>query len=285
MNDQQGQIPQWPQYQSGNISSQQHTQHPQYVIPPVPDYVSPQQSQWPPSHYPQQPPSQPLSPQLMQPFPPQMTNKIHTKKKIGFITVSAIILTLIFVLGIAVGANLKGSSNPGLPPSTSIPSTSSASSNTLPPTQEPTSPPTPIPTPIQMSPAKVGDTITDNNIVCTLISVKLLPDDGIIVPKAGDIFIVVHIKLINKSSIDFQYYDIDFKGKSGSGNTTDPQSVPPSTYTANNLIDTGTLSPGGTQQGDIVIEVPGGDHKAELVWQPGSFINSNTTDNLWNLGL
>src|SRR5216683_5040423 len=98
MDDQQGQNPQWLRYRSGNTPSQkpsyehlqweqqspqQHTQHPQYVTPPVPNYVSPQQPQWPPQQYPhqlqhddhpqlsqyppqyasqwQQPPSQPLS--------------------------------------------------------------------------------------------------------------------------------------------------------------------------------------------------------------------------------
>jgi hypothetical protein len=221
----------------------------------------------------------------MQPIPPQIRNKKHSKKKIGFIIGSAIILTITFVLGIALGTNLKNSSNPGLSSSTSVPSNSTSSLNSLTPTQVVTSLPTPIPTPIQASPAKVGDTITMNNVACTLVSVKFIPDDGISVPKAGDIFVVIHLKLINNSTNDFDYLPTDFKGKSGSGNVTDPLPIAPNTYTANNYIGIGTLSPGGTLEGDIVIEVPRGDHKAELVWQPVSFINSNTTDNVWNLGL
>jgi len=221
----------------------------------------------------------------MQSIQPQITSKKHAKKKIGFITASAIILTLTFVLGIAVGANLKGSSTSGHSSSTSVSSNSTTSLNSLTPTLIATSLPTPIPTPMQASPAKVGDTITMNNVACTLVSVKFIPDDGINVPKAGDIFVVIHLKLINSNNNDFDYLTQDFKGKSGSGNVTNPLPIAPNTYTANNYIGYGTLSPGGTLLGDVVIEVPRGDHKAELVWQPVSVINSNTTDNVWNLGL
>ena len=80
-----------------------------------------------------------------------------------------------------------------------------------------------------------------NNVACTLLSVQFIPDDGINVPKVGDIFVVVHLKLVNNDSNDFTYNSFDFKGKSGSGNVTDPLSVPPETYTANNYIDFGTL--------------------------------------------
>lgn len=96
-------------------------------------------------------------------------------------------------------------------------------------------------------------------------------------------FIVVHVKIANNSSNNYNYFSTNFQIISGSGNGTDSIPVPPSTYTANNLIFIGTLIPGGTVQGDLIFEVSIGDHKAELSWQPDP--TGNVTDNVWNLGL
>lgn len=159
------------------------------------------------------------------------------------------------------------------------------------PTALPTQVPSPIPTSMptnvstSTSPAKVGDTITINGVDCTLISARYLPDDGYIVPKAGNEFVVVRVKLVNNSGADADYNEFDFHARSSSGNVTDPDPLTPSTYTANDQLNiSGTLSPGGTVEGDVLLEVPIGDHKAELSWEP-MFSGSSTTANLWNLGL
>lgn len=132
-------------------------------------------------------------------------------------------------------------------------------------------------------PAKVGATITANGVSCTLVSVKSINGDEFTQPKSGDIFVLVHVKIVNKSGNEFDYSGIDFHGKSGAGNITDAEAVPPSTYTANKYLDDGKLANGGTVEGDLVIEVPKGDHQAELTWSPSIFDNS--TDNAWLLGL
>lgn len=291
MNDRQGRTPQWPQYQSGDISSQQYTQHPQYGTPHAQNYISPQQPQWPPQHYPhhpqynhpqlsQYPPQytpqwqqQPSQPQLMQPIPPQMTNKMHTKKKIVFITASAIVLTITFVLGIAVGANLKGSSNPGLSSSTNDPSNNTSTSST-------------ILTISGTNPAKVGDTISVGSVGCTLVSVNPnpLPGDAFSMPKAGDEFIVVNVRLTNNRMNDIDYYSTNFYARSSFGNTISSAFEAPSSYTSNNLLDTnGTIAPGNSVKGDVILQIPIGDHKAELLWEP--YWGNNSTDNVWSLGL
>ncbi|MGZ3678609.1 MAG: DUF4352 domain-containing protein [Ktedonobacterales bacterium] len=96
-------------------------------------------------------------------------------------------------------------------------------------------------------------------------------------------FIVVHVKIVNKSTSEFDYNPLDFHVKSGAGNITDVEFAPPSTYTANNQLDSGKLSAGGGVEGDMVFQVPQGDHKAALTWQPSIF--GNAGDNAWNLGL
>ena len=95
-------------------------------------------------------------------------------------------------------------------------------------------------------------------------------------------FIVVHIKLVNKGSNETSYNEFDFHAKSGSGNITDME-VPPTTYTANNQLNSGQLAASGTTEGDIILQVPVGDHKAQLTWKPSIF--GNSTDYAWNLGL
>lgn len=94
---------------------------------------------------------------------------------------------------------------------------------------------------------------------------------------------MVHVKMTNNSSSDYNYFSMDFQVISGSGNGTGSIGVPPNTYTANNQILVGTLIPSGTVQGDLIFEVSIGDHKAELSWQPNPA--GNVTDNVWNLGL
>ncbi len=232
--------------------------------------------QQPPNPYPQYPQQQwqqpsPTLPQ--QQWNPQMTIKQHSKKMIGFIITSAIVLTLTFVLGVTVGANLKGNSNSGLSSSTSIPSNSTSTSSSIFSING-------------TNPAKVGDTISVGSVGCTLVSVnpKPLPGDAFTIPKAGDEFIVVNVKLTNNGVSDIDYYTIDFYARSSSGNTISAVSGAPSSYTSNNLLDNnGTIAPGNSVQGDLVLQIPIGDHNAELLWEP--YWGNNSSNNLWNLGL
>ena len=52
--------------------------------------------------------------------------------------------------------------------------------------------------------------------------------------------------------------------RSSSGNITDEE-VPPSTYTANNQLNSGKLSAGGSVEGDIIFQVPKADHNVNTV--------------------
>ncbi|HYT37325.1 MAG TPA: DUF4352 domain-containing protein [Ktedonobacteraceae bacterium] len=130
--------------------------------------------------------------------------------------------------------------------------------------------------------SQVGGTITVNDVAVTLVSVKKLAGDQFIQPKAGNIFIVVHVKIVNNGTGEVDYNPFDFHARSGAGNITDEE-VAPSTYTANNELSSGKLSAGGTVEGDIIFQVPKNDHKAQMTWQP-SFLG-NAGDNAWNLGL
>lgn len=208
----------------------------------------------------QQNPQQPMS------YPPQVP---QPKKKNFFRTIPGIITGLVIVCcvvsAIAVAASKGGTTTPGNSGSSGSSNTSSSSSTN------------------SSGPAKVGDKITVDDVSCTLMSVKVIQGDEFDQPKAGNEFIVVHVKIVNNSSSEFAYNVYDFHVKTGSGNVTDPEAVPPSTYTANNTLDSGNLTSGGKVEGDIVIQAPKSDHKAELTWAPSIF--SSDTDNVWSLGL
>jgi hypothetical protein len=115
------------------------------------------------------------------------------------------------------------------------------------------------------------------------MSVHVIQGDGYIEPDAGKEFIVVTVKIVNRSGSEFDYNPFDFHVESGTGNITDHELIPPSTYTGNNELHAGTLAAGGTVTGDIVFQVGIGDHKAAMTWQPGLF--DNKTGNVWNLGI
>jgi len=102
-------------------------------------------------------------------------------------------------------------------------------------------------------------------------------------PQAGNEYIVVRVKLVNNSGAEVTYNPFDFHVKSGTGNITNTDFSTPQSYTANNILNYGTLAVGGSVEGDIIFQVPIGDHKAELTWQPN--ILGNEGDYVWSLGL
>jgi hypothetical protein len=129
--------------------------------------------------------------------------------------------------------------------------------------------------------SKVGGTITLNGVQATLVSVKTSPGGQFDTPKSGNEYVIVHIKLNNTSNKEQSYNEFDFHVKSGSGNITQQNYI--STENNSDLLNYGTLSAGGSAEGDLVFQVKIGDHKAELTWQPSYF--GNAGDNGWNLGL
>jgi Domain of unknown function (DUF4352) len=236
--------------------------------PDEPIHTPPQQ----PS-YPQQTPPQGYPPQQLY-YPPSYVPPPQKKSRTWLWIVLGVIAVVLFAcIGFSTLV-LRGAGNAVGTISTTVASTA---------TTEATQGSTPAPTTAPAGVAKVGDTITVNDVATTLISVKKLAADQYTQPKPGNIFIVVHVKITNNSTGEVDYNVFDFHVRSGSGNITDEEVVPPSTYTANNMLNSGKLSAGGNVEGDIIFQVKKGDHKAQMTWQP-NFLG-NAGDNAWNLGL
>jgi Domain of unknown function (DUF4352) len=238
-----------------------------YQQPPsnqnVPTYTPPEQPysqdpQPPPQSYPSYPP-----PPYQQLPPPKR------KRRVWLWIVC--ILVILFIIGAFASRGGTTTSTP--PVATNAPATGSTPAATqAPATTAPTS-----------NVSKVGGTITLNDVATTLVSVKRLAADQYTQPKAGNEFIVVHVKIVNHSTGEVDYNPFDFHVRSGAGNITDEEFSVPSTYTGNNELSSGKLSAGGNVEGDLIFQVKKGDHASQLTWQPSFF--GNAGENAWNLGL
>ncbi len=118
---------------------------------------------------------------------------------------------------------------------------------------------------VPAGPAKVGDTITLDNISCTLLSVNSHEE-----PWYWG-YITITVKTVNNSESEYHYDISDFKLKSSSGLIIDP-----------NSFGGASLAPGGNTQGTIDFQI--NDPKgSSLLWQP--IDHRDELSHVWNLGL
>lgn len=125
-------------------------------------------------------------------------------------------------------------------------------------------------------PAGIGSTLRDSDgMTVTLVSAKPLLPSQYDQVKAGDEYLVLHVKIVNHGTSSNDYNDFDFKIQSKSGNQTNTTFS--SAYTASAEVNSGSLTPNGSMEGDLVYEVATADHGASLVWSPGF----GGTDYVW----
>ena len=206
-------------------------------VPPPPPY---QQQPYTQYQQPYQPPMQPG----MYPPPQQPKKRNRALFWIGGGCLALIVLAIIFVV-IAVAsagqiatttinnANSTITANTGSNTSTS---SSSNSGNQV---------------------SKVGGTITLNGVQATLVSAKTHQGTDVDIPKAGNEYIVVHVRLHNTTDSEVDYNVFDFHTKSGTGNITDESLV--FFENSSDELNSGKLAAGGSVEGDIVFEVKKGD--------------------------
>jgi hypothetical protein len=85
-----------------------------------------------------------------------------------------------------------------------------------------------------------------------------------IVPNLGDEFLVVHLKIVNRSQVDFQVQINDFKVLDSHGQIDPPLQQD---FTRLRLREV-QLIPGGHTEGTLVFEIPLSDAAALLIYQP-----------------
>ena len=286
---------------SGEYPPPQNPQQPQYYNQPTGVHQTPnnpndeqtwQSQPLPPyTHYPHQPDVPP--PPSYQP-PPQPSKKpSFWKRKIAGLPMwlfVAIVIISVAAASSALANNTTSNNTVTQITPTATPDIAATNVSEAQATQDAATPftgtpintgYTPPPSNSSNSNAKVGDTITLNDVDATLTKVKVGPVDQYSTPKPDNEFVTVHVKLSNHSGSEQTYNQLDFHVKSGSGNITDLDAA---TYGDGiNDLGNGTLTDGGTAEGNIVFQVKKGDHKVMLTWQPN--FNDNVGDNGWLLGL
>lgn len=132
----------------------------------------------------------------------------------------------------------------------------------------------------------IGQTVTLQNVACTLTSVKPIAGAGTATPQAGDEFIVVDIKLTNLSKQTQQYDSFDFYVVNSTGNATLSLSSDQVPQAYKQQLYGGLLTPGQTVEGKLVFEVASSDHQQTLNWQPNLNVSPQSSSvAAWKLGL
>ncbi len=228
--------------------------------PPDPNQQYPQQ-QWNPQQppYPQQQYQQPpyqYPPQV----PPPKKRGIGKFFAIGCGSLVALVILVIVLAAVVSGGHSSSPSTTSTSAGTSTNNSQNSSGNQV---------------------SKLGGTITLDGVQATLVSAKTHQGTEFDIPKVGNEYVVVHVRLHNTTDNEVDYNVFDFHIKSGTGNITDESFV--IFVNSSDQLNSGKLAAGGSVEGDIVFEVKKGDHQAELTWQPSFFQNAG--DNGWNLGL
>jgi hypothetical protein len=126
--------------------------------------------------------------------------------------------------------------------------------------------------------ATIGQTQTDGGVQVTPTKVSLIAPGEYDAPTMGDAYLVVHVQMVNRSSIHRDYNDAQFTLLNVAGEETGATSA--SSYTANAQLNYGTLAPGDKMTADLIFEVLTTDHRASLVWTPRYYDGTSYT---WTL--
>lgn len=119
---------------------------------------------------------------------------------------------------------------------------------------------------------KLNDVIELKGNVLTVTNVKKSKGTEYEKPKNGYEFLIVYIKLVNKSNDRFMYNSFDFKVQNSKGVIVDQsfRSIDNDTR-----LEYGELNPNGEVTGTLVFETPVDDSKLILEYKP-SFWSDNT---------
>lgn len=114
---------------------------------------------------------------------------------------------------------------------------------------------------------RVGDVIAVENQEMTVVSVERNWSSEYSKPKDGKEYIIVTVKLENKSDDKLSYTSGDWDLEDGDGAISNPAFV----LGNDNDISYGELAAGGKKSGTIVYEIPAGDTNLKIHYKPSLF--------------
>jgi len=108
---------------------------------------------------------------------------------------------------------------------------------------------------------KQGETATYENVDYTVTKVKRSKGNDWDKPAKGKEFVVITVKIENKSEDSIAYNTLDWKIQNGEGQIDDGAF---STIDNDTSLGSGDLAAGGKKEGTLVFEVPKGDKDLKL---------------------
>jgi hypothetical protein len=134
-----------------------------------------------------------------------------------------------------------------------------------------------------MPPARVGATIIIDGVACTLVRVEPLANSPAATTAAGQVFVLLHVLLLNVSSKNLAYSADDFRMGGDARRVQDAAGGAAHVPGSGSLLASGTLRAGESAEGNLLYLVAGGDRQEQLVWQPGA--SGSASSGIWAFDL
>ena len=106
--------------------------------------------------------------------------------------------------------------------------------------------------------------LSDRTLTVNEVERNYAPPDGFHKPDRGNEFIHVNITLTNEGSSSFGVDPLNFEAVASNGARRQPQTM----TRLPNRVSVGSLAPGESMTGNLVLQVPRGDREVKLVYQP-----------------
>lgn len=110
----------------------------------------------------------------------------------------------------------------------------------------------------------IGDAINLNGMILTVIDKQISEGGKYDKPKENKEFVIVKVKIENKSEKTIAYNPFYFKLKNSKGQITDQTFT---TVNKDSALQSGDLAPGGEVEGTIAFEAPKGDTGLQLMFK------------------
>lgn len=119
----------------------------------------------------------------------------------------------------------------------------------------------------------IGTPITHKGVYYTVTKVKHSSGDDWDTPQTGKEYVIVTVKIENKSSETVSYNEYDWKMENSNKQVED------CTYATfvENELSSGDLKPGGVKEGNLVFEEPKNDQELKLLYYDNSLFDENET--------
>lgn len=118
------------------------------------------------------------------------------------------------------------------------------------------------------------ETVNYEGVEFSVLKVEKSDGDDFDTPKKGSEYVIVTVKIENKSAEKISYNSFDWKMENSNGQETDTTFT---TIDSDTTLSSGDLNPGGTVEGTLAFEEPKGDQGLKLNYYDNSLFDDEAT--------